>query len=141
MSLEVLLIPLGIAAIAAIRETSSADHYEKYKSTRITDQQLLQDGLLAMGTTNIRVGEGVVTAGSPYGQLSFLRVGETFHGRVDSDDSQTSNMLTALDMTVGTLLQQRTVESLHARAAEMGMKLVSQSTSNGEVQLVFEEVT
>lgn len=141
MSLEVLLIPLGIAAIAAIREANSADRYEKYKATRITDQQLLQDGLLAMGTTNLRTGEGHVTADSPYGQISFLRVGETFLGRVDSDDSQTPNLLASLDMAVGALLQQRTVESLHARAAEMGMKLVSQTTSNGEVQLVFEEIT
>lgn len=51
MSLEVLLIPLGIAAIAAIREAKSTDLCEKCKTTRITDQQLLEDALVAMGAT------------------------------------------------------------------------------------------
>src|SRR4029453_12272387 len=121
MSLEVLLIPLGIAAIAAIREAKSTDLCEKCKTTRITDQQLLQDALAAMGATDLSVAEGRVTGNSPYGRITFQRIGETFLGRVDNDESQTGNLLAALDMSVGALLQQRTVESLHARAAEMGM--------------------
>lgn len=140
MSLEVLLIPLGIAAIAAIREARSTDLCEKCKTTRIKDQQLLQDALLAMGATNLSVGQGRITGDSPYGRITFQRVGEVFLGRVDRADEQvTTNMLAALDMSVGGLLQQRTIASLHARAAEMGMVLVSQTAANGEVQLVFEQ--
>ena len=142
MSLEVLLIPLGIAAIAAIREARSTDLCEKCKTTRIKDQQLLQDALLAMGATNLSVGQGRITGDSPYGRITFQRIGEVFLGRVDRTDEQvTNNMLAALDMSVGVLLQQRTIASLHARAAEMGMVLVSQTAANGEVQLVFEQAT
>lgn len=142
MSLEVLLIPLGIAAIAAIREARSTDLCEKCKTTRIKDQQLLQDALLAMGATSLSVTEGRITGDSPYGRVTFQQIGELFLGRVDrADDQVTDNMLAALDMTVGALLQQRTIASLHARAAEMGMTLVSQTAANGEVQLVFEQAT
>lgn len=142
MSLEVLLIPIGIAAIAAIREARSTDLCEKCKTTRITDQQLLQDALIEMGAKQLSVAEGRITGDSPYGRITFQRVGEVFLGRVDqAADDVTANMLSALDMSVGALLQQRTVASLHARAAEMGMILVSQTASNGEVQLVFEQAT
>jgi hypothetical protein len=142
MSLEVLLIPLGIAAIAAIREARSTDLCEKCKTTRITDQQLLQDGLLAMGASDLSVTEGRITGNSPYGRITFQRIGEVFLGRVDAASSEAiDNMLAALDMSVGGLLQQRTIASLHARAAEMGMVLVSQTSANGEVQLVFEQAT
>lgn len=142
MSLEVLLIPLGIAAIAAIREASSTDLCEKCKTTRITDQQLLHDALMGMGATNLSESDGRITGVSPYGRITFQRVGEVFLGRVDGDNGEdTDNMLAALDMSVGALLQERTIASLHARAAEMGMTLVSQTTANGEVQLVFEQAT
>lgn len=139
MSLEVLLIPLGIAAIAAIREVNNSSQYESYKPTRITDQELLQDSLRSMGATDIRAVDGQVTADSAYGRIAFQRIDKVFHGRVDNDENQTSNLLVALDMSVGALLQQRTINTLHARASEMGMVLVSQTASNGDVQLVFEE--
>lgn len=141
MSLEVLLIPLGIAAIAAIREARSTDLCEKCKTTRIKDQHLLHDALVAMGATRLSLGDGRITGESPHGRITFQRVGEVFLGRVDgSDQEATTNMLAALDMTVGTLLQQRTVDSLRTRAAEMGLTLITQTTDNGEVQLVFEQV-
>lgn len=139
MSLEVLLVPLGIAAVAAIREANNASQYESYKPTRITDQNLLQDALKSMGTTVHSAADGRVVANSPYGRVTFQRLGQVFFGRVDADESQTANLLDALDMSVGALLQKRTVDALHARAEEMGMVLVSQTASNGDVQLVFEE--
>lgn len=142
MSLELLLIPVGIAAVAAIREARSTDLCEKCKTTRIKDTQLLQEALRAMGATHLSVAEGRLTGTSPYGRITFQRIGEVFLGRVDNAaDEVTGNMLASLDMSVGALLQQRTVDSLHARAADMGMVLVSQTAANGEVQLVFEQAT
>lgn len=142
MSLEVLLIPLGIATVAAIREARSTDLCEKCKTTRITDQQLLQESLLAMGATNLSIADGRITGDSSFGRVTFQRIGEVFLGRVDeANDQTTTEMLAALDVRVGGLLQQRTIMSLHARAAEMGMVLVSHSDNNGEVQLVFEQAT
>ncbi|MFJ6283323.1 hypothetical protein ACIQHF_09735 [Pseudarthrobacter oxydans] len=137
MSLEVLLIPVGIAAI---REARSTDLCEKCKTTRVTDQQLLHEALLVMGATDLSVAEGRITGNSPYGRITFQRIGEVFLGRVDNaEDVITSDMLAALDMSVGGLLQQRTIASLHLRAAELGMVLVSQTAANGDVQLVFEQ--
>lgn len=142
MSLEVLLIPIGIAAIAAIREARSTDLCEKCRTTRITDQALLREALLTMGATGLSVAEGRITGNSPYGRITFQRVGEVFLGRVDdAEDSTTTDMLAALDISVGIVLQQRTVSSLQQRAKDMGMVLVSQTAANGEVQLVFEQAT
>jgi hypothetical protein len=95
-----------------------------------------------MGATQLSVAEGRIAGNSPYGPITFQRVGDIFLGRVDqAPDDVTANMLSALDMSVGALLQRRTVASLHARAREMGMILVSQTAANGEVQLVFEQAT
>lgn len=140
MSLEVLLIPVGIAAIAAIREARSTDLCEKCKPTRVKDQELLRDALLTMGATRLSLGQGRITGDSPYGRITFQLVGDVFLGRVDGPDLEaTTNMLTALDMSVGALLQQRTVESLRIRAAEMGLTLLTQKSENGDVQLIFEQ--
>lgn len=140
MSLEILLIPIGIAAIAAIRESRSTDLCEKCKTTRIKDQRLLHDSLLAMGATDLSLGDGRITGESVYGRITFQRVGDVFLGRVDgADEVATTNMLAALDMTVGAILQQRTVATLHTRAAELGLTLITQTNANGEVQLVFEQ--
>jgi hypothetical protein len=140
VSLEVLLIPIGIAAIAAIREARSTNLCEKCKTTRIKDQKLLHDALVAMGATRLSSGQGRITGDSPYGRITFQLVGDVFLGRVDgTDQDATTNMLAALDMSVGALLQQRTVESLRTRAAEMGLTLIAQTSDNGDVQLVFEQ--
>ncbi|WP_326967179.1 hypothetical protein [Arthrobacter sp. CG_A4] len=66
-------------------------------------------------------------------------MGDVFLGRVDGSDEATTAMLAALDTSVGGLLQQRTVDSLRTRAAEMGLTLITQTSSNGDVQLVFEQ--
>ncbi|MDP9883103.1 hypothetical protein J2W21_000593 [Sinomonas atrocyanea] len=139
MSLEVLLIPLGIAAIAAIKEARSSDLCEKCKATRIEDQSLLVEALQALGATDIQQTNGRLTAKSRFGQLTFARVGKAFLGRVDGAESATPSMLAELDSAVGSILQFRTVESVREQAASMGLTLITQTAQDGTVQLVFEE--
>lgn len=139
MSLEVLLIPLGIAAIAAIKEARSTDLCEKCKATRIEDQSLLVEALTALGATDIRQNEGRLTATSRYGELTFARVGQVFLGRVDGTEEATPGMLADLESAVGAILQFRTVESVREQAAAMGLTLLTQTAQDGTVQLVFEE--
>lgn len=139
MSLEVLLIPAGIAVIAALKEARSSDLCEKCKTTRITDQQLLTEALAAIGAADMKVHEGRVTGLSSLGPFTFQRIGEVFLGRVDKNESQTEVLLSQLDQAAGAILQHRTVENVRAQAAAMGMKLITQQAVDGNIELVFEE--
>jgi len=140
MSLEVLLIPIGIAAFAAWRESQSTDLCEKCKTTRITDQGLLKEALVEIGATNLSEGDGRITGQSPYGRITFQRVGQVFLGRVDKADAGvTSSMLGQVEAAVGTITQIRSVDRIRQRAAELGLILLTETAENGTVQFVFEQ--
>lgn len=141
MSLELLLIPAGIAVIAALKEARAADLCEKCKTTRVTDQQLLVEALTAIGAVDLKIAEGRITGTSPLGPITFQRIGEVFLGRVDKNESQTDVLMSQLDQAVGAILQYRTVETVRAQAAAMGMTLITQHTADGNVELVFEEAS
>lgn len=142
MSLEVLLIPLGIAAIAAIREARSTDLCEKCKNTRITDASLLVEVLERMGATNLVVTDSRITATTSYGPATFQMVGNLFLGRVDgSVQALTEAMLAQVDSTLGNISQARSVERIRERAAEMGLVLLTEHADDGTVQLVFEQAS
>ena len=140
MSLEVLLIPLGIAAYAAWRESSSTDLCEKCKSTRITDQRLLVNAVESLGASSIVVGEGRVTGRIAANTFTFQQVGDIYLGRIDgADEAVTLDFLTHLEARVGHIVQAENVEVIRRRAQEMGMVLLEQRNADGSVQLVFEE--
>ena len=139
MSLEVLLLPLGIAAIAAVREMRSSDLCEKCRATRIKDSSLLLASLGHLGATAPQVAEDRVVASSRWGPLTFQRVGELFLGRVDGREDLTENMLGELHSAMGVIVQAAMVEDLRHQAEQMGMLLLSETDQNGTVQLVFEE--
>ncbi|WP_236007038.1 hypothetical protein [Clavibacter zhangzhiyongii] len=72
--------------------------------------------------------------------FTFQRVGEIFVGRIDgAADATTVDFLQHLEQRVGSVVQARNIEIVRARAAEMGMTLVSEIAEDGSVQLVFEE--
>lgn len=139
MSVEVLLIPIGIAAFAAWRESRSTDLCEKCKTTRITDQRLLVEALMMIGASHLHVAEGRITGQTRYGPITFQRVGEVFLGRVDKADEQTTSaMLTELERAVGSVTQAKSVARIRERAAQLGLTLVTERAQDGNVQLVFE---
>lgn len=139
MSLEILLLPLGIAAVAAMRQARSTDLCEKCKPTRVTDQSLLVAALRAMGASNIQESKGRITANSHYGPVTFQQVGTLFLGRVDRAERKTPSMLAELDTHVGHIAQAVTVENVRRQATAMGMVLIEQRSEDGTVQLVFEQ--
>jgi len=140
LSLEVLLIPLGIAAYAAWRESSSTDLCEKCKSTRITDQRLLVNAVESLGASSIVVGDGRVTGRIAANTFTFQQVGDIYLGRIDgADEAVTLDFLTHLEARVGHIVQAENVEVIRRRAQEMGMVLLEQRNADGSVQLVFEE--
>lgn len=140
MSLEVLLIPLGIAAYGAWRETRSTDLCEKCQTTRLTDQRLLIDAVTALGAARVAEVEGRVTGAIGANTFTFQRVGEVFLGRIDgAADDVTAAFLGHLETRVGSIIQARNVDLIRERAAQMGLDLVSEVAADGSVQLVFEE--
>jgi hypothetical protein len=141
MSVEFILIPLGIALVAAWREARSNDLCEKCRATAITNQRLLVDALHELDATDLVEEDDRVTATTAFGPVTFQKVGDVFLGRVDTaSEEATATMLTGLQGAVGMVLQQRSAERLRARASELGLRLIEDRAADGEIRLVFEEV-
>lgn len=144
MSIEVLLIPLGIAAFGAatsmVKEAMSTDLCEKCRATRIMDPALLVAALAAMGATTTSNSESRVLAKGPWGDLTFQKVGDVFLGRVDGNEGATPTMLAELDVQVGRVVQGRTAALVVERAKELGFRLIEQQEDDGALNYVFEEI-
>lgn len=140
MSLEVLLIPIGIAAVAAIKEARSTDLCEKCKPTRIVDPDVLHEALSLIGATVTSATADRVMATSRWGNLMFQKVGDVFLGRVDNaSEPITSEMLAELDGGVGRVMQSRTAQLVVERAQALGFRLIEQRDEHGSLNYVFEE--
>jgi hypothetical protein len=140
MSIEVLLIPLAIAGIAAIREARSTDLCEKCKVTRIADQSALVEALIKLGAENFVEVDGRVTCTLGDQALTFQKVNNVFLGRVDQgSEEDTEEMLALVDGGFGKVIQERTITHAKEFAASNGLRLISESAGDGSVQLLFEE--
>lgn len=145
MSVEVLLIPLGIAAYGAVstwaQESRSVDLCEKCKATRIMQMPVLVEALTAMNVTITSQEEDRLIGTSQWGAVTFQKVGDLFLGRVDgNDEAATATMLAALDAQVGRIAQVRTAALAVERAKELGFRLIEQRDDNGTLNYVFEEI-
>lgn len=142
MSIEVLLIPLGIAAISAIKEWREANEWEGFQATRVTDADLLVRALDAIGATDVvRDGDFVLCESEEFGRLRF-HLGETaIVGRVEGAAPEaTESMLAAVDAAAGRVSQQQSIIELKARAPQLGLRLVEERVDeDGAIQLLFEE--
>ena len=144
MSVEVLLIPLGIAAYGAIatwaKESRSVDLCEKCKATRVMQMPLLAEALAAIGVSISTQSEDRLTGSSQWGAVTFQKVGDLFLGRVDGDEVATQSMLAALDAEVGHIAQVKTAALVMERAKELGFRLIEQHVEDGALNYVFEEI-
>ena len=141
MSIEVLLIPIGIAAYTALKEHRRTDLCEGCRQTRITTSVLLVQALEQMGATEIVVDQHVVTAQMDKESLRFQMVEGVFLGRVDGgSEEETAATLARLDGEVGRIVQAAKVEEMRLRAAQLGLELVGEEVAeDGTVQMIFEE--
>lgn len=144
MSVEILLIPLGIAAYGAVatmmKEARSTDLCEKCKATRIMQLPILIEALTAIGVQITVQTEDRLTGTSQWGTVTFQKVGDLFLGRVDgNDENATQCMLAALDTEVGHIAQLKTADLVMERAKELGFRLIEQKDENGALNYVFEE--
>lgn len=139
MSVEILLIPIGIAAFAAWREARSTDLCERCRTTRITDQELLLEALQAMGATSMTSVSGRVVGQVPAGSFTCQKVGDVFLARIDgAPDSVTIDFVGEVEQSVGRVLHERNVKRVRERAEEMGMSLLTLTQHDGTTRLVFE---
>lgn len=144
MSIEVLLIPAGIAAYSAIhalvREARSEDLCEKCRATRVTEMDVAHDALIAMHATLTHTSEDRLQAASRWGNVTFQKVGNAILGRVDgADEATTLAMLAEFDTAVGRVMQERTAQIVVERARALGFRLIEQREEDGSLNYVFEE--
>jgi hypothetical protein len=141
MSIEVLLIPIGIAAYAAWKEHQRTDLCEKCKPTRIKDGNLLVSALETIGASNFSFDSVQLTADWNGSHLTFQKVGDIFLGRVDNaSEAATTAMLQSLDSALGQVVQLQNLQLVRERATEMGLTLVGEEVQDdGSVELIFEE--
>ena len=145
MSIEVLLIPAGIAAYSAIhslvREARSEDLCEKCRTTRVTQIDVAHDALLDMGARITHYGTDRLQVASRWGELTFQKVGDVILGRVDgAHETTTLAMLSEFDRSVGRVMQARTARIVVDRARELGFRLIEQREDDGSLNYVFEEL-
>jgi hypothetical protein len=142
VSLEVLLIPIGIAAFAAWRgsQDQSAEQNPQLLATRITDEDLLVEALHAVGATRVQAVDGRVTGHTEVGDVTFERLGDNFHGRVTNGTAEsTSTLLREIEVAVGGIVQTRSADRIRERATELGLVLITEHADDGTLQFVFEE--
>jgi len=143
MSIELLLIPIGLTVYAAIREYRDTTLCEKCRTTTVTDLHLLDRALQHLGATGIEhLTEQVVVAHLGGRAIRFQKAGEAIIGRVDEHDDETDLLVNQVNVAAGLVSQRDTIEAMRLRAAELGLRLVGEETAeDGTVQLLFEEVT
>ncbi|WP_298866001.1 hypothetical protein [uncultured Microbacterium sp.] len=144
MSIEVLLIPLGIAAYGAVatwaKESRSIDLCEKCKATRVMQMPLLIEALAAIGITVTTQSADRLTGTGKWGAVTFQKVGDLFLGRADGDENATKSMLGELDAEVGHIAQVKTASLVVERAQQLGFRMVEQYEDDGSLNYVFEEL-
>lgn len=144
MSIELLLIPVGLTIYAAIKEHRRTDLCAECRATTVTDLDLLTRALAQIGVTEIEVHDGSwVTGRFGADTVRFQLIDGTIVGRVDGKVGQeTDALLQRVNAAAGLVSQNDSVEAMRVRATELGLQLVSEERAeDGTVQLLFEEVT
>jgi hypothetical protein len=141
MSIEVLLIPLGIAAYSALKEHWRSDLCEGCRQTRVTERSLLVEALETLGATSIEHNGETITADIKGRSVRFQLVEGVYLGRVDSGaDHETRALIATVNEAAGRVMQAAKVDEMRLRAAQLGLSLVGEEISeDGTVQLVFEQ--
>jgi hypothetical protein len=143
MSLEIILVPLAIAAYGSWKARSMEKDNVLLVETRLKDPTLLALALHAMGGTSIEVDGGVVQAVIGNRKLSFRSDSSgVLTAHVDTkDQDEAVSLLLEVDKQYGFQVQEAVVERVKQRASGLGMNIVSQITSeDGSINMVLEEV-
>lgn len=141
MSLEVLLVPLGMMAIAAIKEAREADAVQEQRMLRITDRDLLARSLDSLGTRYLRSDTGDVAIDRPEGPVIISSDAGVLVARAAAPSQGLTDFVDAVEAAAGRIRQADSVEQMRLRAAQLGLRIIGEQVSaDGTVELVFEEV-
>lgn len=143
MSLEIILVPLAIAAYGSWKARSMEKDNVLMVETRLKDSALLAMAIQAIGGTSVEVDGGVVQAVVGNRKVSFRSDSSgvlTAHVDTKNQDEATS-LLLEVDKQYGIQVQAAVVERVKQRAGGLGMNFVSQVTSeDGSINIILEEV-
>ena len=143
MSLEIILVPLAIAAYGSWKARSMEKDNVLLVETRLKDSALLTLALHAMGGTSVEVNGGVVQAVIGNRKVSFRSDSSgVLTAHVDTkDQDEAISLLLEVDRQYGLQVQVAVVERVKQRVSGLGMNIVSQITSeDGSINMVLEEV-
>jgi hypothetical protein len=142
MSLELLMIPIGIAAWRAIKEYRRTDLCESCVQSRVTSGVLLERTLRSMGFVDLVVDGASLTAKRDSTEIRFLLLEEVYLGRIDgATEEENEAFIQEVDSAAGQLLQSEKIDQMRTRAAQLGLRLVGEEIADdGTVQMLFEEI-
>lgn len=135
MSVEIILLPIAVAAVSAWQAKRSADEAGRQVvavNTRMRNEHLLQRALTDTQATVTR-DDDVLTATWPHTQGRFTRDDQgvwSAHFAGDTDQEQATTLITAIDTAYGRHVQHEVLTRLRERAPEVGMEVESETTED-----------
>ncbi|MBW6433736.1 hypothetical protein KZ829_08265 [Actinoplanes hulinensis] len=142
MSVSLLLVPLAMAGAAAVqaRAAGRSDGVCDVR-TRMRDVTLLGEALRDTGATVVTSGETLTAVwGETKASATFTRDAEGIWGAhfTGIQQDRAVELVTAVDEAYGRRVQRAVLERLRDQAPAAGLRLESESVTDGAVQLVFE---
>lgn len=148
MSVELVLVPLAIAAVAAARSrqeypTENSPDNEIHVQSRMRDQGLLIISLRELGATVRPVDQNTLLAETLDGDITMRRDSAGLwaaHFPQTWTLEKARTFIEDLDRAYGLQVQQAVIQRLQQRAPEAGMRITSQSIDDDRVVTLMMEV-
>lgn len=132
MSIEIILLPMAVAAVSAWQAKRSVDEAGRQVvavNTRMRNELLLQRALIDTKASVAQHGD-VITATWPHVQGRFTRDEHgiwSAHFAGDTDQEHARALITAIDAAYGRHVQHEVLNRLRERAPEVGMHVESEA--------------
>lgn len=145
MSIEIVLVPLAIAAFSAYQAKRDADATGRQVvavETRMKNEHLLEAALGDTGATVSRDETGIVAEWAVQGsatQARFVKDAQgiwTVHVLGETGIVEATELVRSVDVAYGRRVQQEVVTRLRARAPEVGMTVESETVEDDDSVLL-----
>jgi hypothetical protein len=143
MSIEIILVPLAVAAYGSWKARSIQKENVLVVETRLKDSKLLAQALGAMGGSSIEIDGSKVEAVISKRRVSFSpNIEGILTAHVDTNDKDEAiGLLVEVDRQYGLQVQTAVLQRVKDRADRLGMNIVSQiKDDDGSVSILLEEV-